>query len=183
MDDLTTLFDAARGGNSSAVGEIYARLYTDLRHIAQKRMRQLNNRAMLDTTSLVHESYIKLIKTGSLVVDNRHEFLAYASSVMRSVVVDFIRQSLSQQRGGGQLHVTLNSNVFDAVESPAEEIIRLSEFLDVLKSVDQRLVSVVEMRYFAALGNDEIAEFLGITDRTVRRDLEKARLLFADDSR
>lgn len=183
MTELSTLFDAARRGNSAAVGEIYARLYSDLRRIAHGRIRHINNRAMIDTTSLVHESYIKLIKTGSLSVESRHEFLAYASSVMRSVVVDFVRQSLSQQRGGGQVHVTLNSNVFDSVESPAEEIIRLGEFLDVLKAVDQRLVSVVEMRYFAALENEEIAESLGITDRTVRRDLEKARLLFADDSR
>jgi RNA polymerase sigma factor (TIGR02999 family) len=183
MTEMTTLFVAAKGGNTRAIGEIYARLYSDLRLIAHSRIRQLDNRAMIDTTSLVHESYIKLIKTGSLAVENRNEFLSYASSVMRSVVVDFIRQSLSQQRGGGQIHVTLNSNLFDAVESPAEEIIRLSEFLDVLKTVDQRLVSIVEMRYFAALENGEIAETLGVTDRTVRRDLEKARLLFADDSR
>ena len=183
MSELTTLFAAAKSGNAEAVGEIYAHLYSDLRRLAHGRVRNLSNRAMIDTTSLVHESYLKLIKTGGLGVENRQEFLAYASSVMRSVVVDFVRQSLSQQRGGGQVHVTLNSNVFDAAESPGEEIIRLSEFLDVLKSVDQRLVSVVEMRYFAALENDEIAESLGITDRTVRRDLEKARLLFADDSR
>jgi len=183
MSELTTLFAAAKGGDSSAVSEIYAHLYSDLRRIAHSRIRNLDNRAMIDTTSLVHDSYLKLIKTGSLSVENRREFLAYASSVMRSVVVDFVRQSLSQQRGGGEVHVTLNSNVFDAAESPADEIIRLSEFLDVLRTVDQRLVSVVEMRYFAALENDEIAASLGITDRTVRRDLEKARLLFADDSR
>jgi RNA polymerase sigma factor (TIGR02999 family) len=183
MNELTTLFAAARGGNSGAVGQIYAHLYEDLRRIAHGRLRRLNNRAMIDTTSLVHESYLKLIKAGQLAAQDRGQFLAYASSVMRSVVVDFIRQSLSQQRGGGQVHVTLNSNVFDAAESPADEILRLSEFLDVLKSVDERLVSVVEMRYFAALENDEIAESLGVTGRTIRRDLEKARLLFADDAR
>ncbi len=183
MSELTTLFNAAKGGDSSAIGQIYAHLYSDLRGMAHRRIRHLNDRALLDTTSLVHESYLKLIKTGSLSVENRHQFLAYAASVMRAVVVDFVRQSLSQQRGGGQVQVTLNSNVFNALESPAEEILRLNEFLDVLKSVDQRLVSIVEMRYFAALENSEIAESLGITDRTVRRDLEKARVLFADDSR
>ena len=142
----------------------------------------MNSNAIIDTTSLVHESYLKLIKTGSLDVDNRNQFMAYAASVMRSVVVDFVRHSLAQQRGGGQVHVTLNSNVFDTVESPADEILRLSDFLDVLKGVDPRLVTVVEMRYFAALENTEIAESLGITDRTVRRDLEKARLLFDAES-
>jgi RNA polymerase sigma factor (sigma-70 family) len=76
-----------------------------------------------------------------------------------------------------------DSNIFDSAESPTDEIIRLNEFLEVLKGVDQRLVSVVEMRYFAALDYAEIGASLGITDRTVRRDLEKARLLFADDAK
>jgi RNA polymerase sigma factor (TIGR02999 family) len=181
MSELTALFSAAKSGDPAALGEIYTHLYAELRGLAHRRVRNLNNHAMIDTTSLVHESYLKLVKTGSLNVENRNQFLAYAASVMRSVVVDFVRQSLSQQRGGANLHVTLNSNVFDSVESPADEIFRLSEFLDVLKGVDQRLVSVVEMRYFAALENEEIAESLGVTDRTVRRDLEKARLLFYDD--
>jgi RNA polymerase sigma factor (TIGR02999 family) len=182
MSELTTLFNAAKDGDATAIGEIYSHLYAELRHLAHSRIRRLNNRSMIDTTSLVHESYLKFIKTGTLNVDNRHQFLAYAASVMRSVVVDFIRQSMAQQRGGGEVHVTLNSNVFDTAESPAEEIIRLNDFLEVLKAVDPRLVSVVEMRYFAALENTEIAASLGVTDRTVRRDLEKARLLFADDS-
>lgn len=183
MSELTILFNAAKGGDAAAIGEIYSHLYSDLRSLAHSRIRHMNNRAMIDTTSLVHESYLKLLKTGSLNVENRNQFLAYAASVMRSVVVDFIRQARAQQRGGGSVHVTLNSNVFDSAESPADEIIRLNDFLDVLKEVDPRLVAVVEMRYFAALENTEIAETLGITDRTVRRDLEKARLLFADDSR
>jgi len=183
MSQLTTLFNAARDGNATAIGEIYAHLYAELRQMAHSRIRNLDNRSVLDTTSLVHESYLKLIKTGSVNVEDRNQFMAYAASVMRSVVVDFIRQAGTQQRGGGSLHVTLNSSVFDTAESPADEIIRLNDFLDVLKEVDPRLVSVVEMRYFAALETAEIAEALGITDRTVRRDLEKARLLFAHDSR
>jgi len=183
MSQLTALFSAAKDGDPMAIGEIYSHLYTDLRQLAHSRVRHLSNRSMIDTTSLVHESYLKLIKTGSLNVENRNQFMAYAASVMRSVVVDFIRQAQAQQRGGGNVHVTLNSNVFDTAESPADEIIRLNDFLEVLKEVDPRLVSIVEMRYFAALENVEIAELLGITDRTVRRDLEKARLLFVDDSR
>lgn len=182
MRELTALFNAAKSGDAEALGEIYSHLYADLRQLAHSRIRHLSNRSMIDTTSLVHESYLKLVQIGSLRFDNRHQFMAYAASVMRSVVVDFIRQARSQQRGGGSVHVTLNSNVFDSAESPADEIMRLNDFLDVLKEVDPRLVSVVEMRYFAALENAEIAQTLGITDRTVRRDLEKARLLFADSA-
>ena len=70
--------------------------------------------------------------------------------------------------------------MLDGVASPADEILRMHEFLEELAQVDARLVSVIEMRYFAALDNDQIAEVLGVTDRTVRRDLEKARLLLLD---
>jgi RNA polymerase sigma factor (TIGR02999 family) len=180
MSDLTELLGAAGAGDPKAIGRLFALLYPELRDLAHQRIRRMDNRTVLDTTSLVHESYLKLLNGGRLNVANRSHFLAYAARVMRSVVVDFVRQAQAQQRGGGQLHVTLNSNVVDSLESPADEIIHLHEFLDELKKVDERLVSVVEMRYFAALDNAEIAQCLGITDRTVRRDLEKARLLLLD---
>lgn len=181
MGELTTLLQAAGDGDPTAIGNLFSLLYPELRALAHQRIRRMDNKTVLDTTSLVHESYLKLLKGGSLSVENRAHFLAYAARVMRSVVVDFVRQERAQQRGGANMHVTLNSNVMDSVESPADEIIRLHEFLDELKSVDARLVSVVEMRYFAALENTEIAECLGVTDRTVRRDLEKARLLLIDE--
>ena len=182
LRDLTTLFKAARDGDAAAIGEIYSHLYAELRAMAHLRIKRLQDRSIIDTTSLVHESFLKLLKTGTLDVDDRNHFLAYAASVMRSVVVDFIRHNLTQQRGGGQLHVTLNSGVFNSVASPADELIRLDEFLNALKAVDQKLVNVVEMRYFGALEIPEIAESMGIAERTVRRYLDKARLLFAAES-
>jgi len=78
------------------------------------------------------------------------------------------------------VHVTSDTNLAESIESPVDEIIRVNDLLDELALVDQRLVSVVEMRYFAALDNEQIAERLGVTDRTVRRDLEKVRLLLLD---
>jgi DNA-directed RNA polymerase specialized sigma24 family protein len=78
------------------------------------------------------------------------------------------------------VHVTQDTNLAESIESPADEIIRVNELLNELAAVDERLVSVVEMRYFAALDNDQIADCLGVTDRTVRRDLEKVRLLLLD---
>ena len=177
---VTEMLAAAGQGDRVAIGKLYSILYPELRDLAHQRVRNMHNMTVLDTTSLVHESYLRLVKTGKIAVENRKHFLGYAARVMRSVVVDFVRQASAQRRGGDELHVTLNSNVVDSVESPADEIIRLHEFLNELAIVDQRLVSVVEMRYFAALENDEIAECLGVTARTVRRDLEKARLLLRD---
>ena len=178
--DVTALLAAAADGDRSALDRVYALLYPELRALAHKRARQVGPVAALDTTSLVHESYLRLAQAGKMSVENRKHFLAYAAHVMRSVVVDFVRQSRAQRRGGGQVHVTLNSNVIDAVESTDSEIERLNELLDELAQLDARLVSVVEMRYFAALDTEQIAESLGVSSRTVLRDLEKIRLLLID---
>lgn len=177
---VTGMLEAASQGDKAAIGQLYGLLYPELRNLAHQRVRNHNNLQMLDTTSLVHESYLRLVKAGRIDVENRKHFLAYAAHVMRSVVVDFVRHARTAKQGGGELHVTLNSDVLDGVASPADEILRLNEFLEELAQVDQRLVSVIEMRYFAALDNEQIAEVLGVTDRTVRRDLEKARLLLLD---
>jgi RNA polymerase sigma factor (TIGR02999 family) len=177
---VTGMLEAAGQGDKAAIGQLYGLLYPELRSLAHQRVRSHNNLQMLDTTSLVHESYLRLVKAGRINVENRKHFLAYAAHVMRSVVVDFVRHARTERQGGAELHVTLNSDVLDGVASPADEILRMHEFLEELAQVDQRLVSVIEMRYFAALDNDQIAEVLGVTDRTVRRDLEKARLLLLD---
>jgi RNA polymerase sigma factor (TIGR02999 family) len=177
---VTGMLEAANQGDKTAIGQLYGVLYPELRNLAHQRVRNHNNLQMLDTTSLVHESYLRLVKAGRINVENRKHFLAYAAHVMRSVVVDFVRHSRTEKQGGAELHVTLNSDVLDGVASPADEILRLHEFLEELAQVDARLVSVIEMRYFAALDNEQIAEVLGVTDRTVRRDLEKARLLLLD---
>jgi RNA polymerase sigma factor (TIGR02999 family) len=177
---VTGMLEAASQGDKTAIGQLYGMLYPELRNLAHQRVRNHNNLQMLDTTSLVHESYLRLVKAGRIEVENRKHFLAYAAHVMRSVVVDFVRHARTAKQGGADLHVTLNSDVIDGVASPADEILRLHEFLEELAQVDARLVSVIEMRYFAALDNEQIAEVLGVTDRTVRRDLEKARLLLLD---
>ena len=178
---ITTMLEAAGRGEQQAIGLLFTLLYPELRSLAHQRIRSLDNVQMLDTTSLVHESYLRLAKAGQINVANRGHFLAYAAHVMRSVVVDFVRHGRTERAGGAGLQVTLNSGVLGAEGSPADEILRLHDFLEELAQVDRRLVSVVEMRYFAALENEQIAEVLGVTARTVRRDLEKARLLLMED--
>jgi RNA polymerase sigma factor (TIGR02999 family) len=175
--EITEILAAASGGDREAIGRLYALLYPELRDQAHRRVRGMGGAAVLDTTALVHESYLRLMQAGKIGAEDRGHFLAYAAHVMRSVVVDYIRRANAQRRGGEQLHVTLNSNIVDSVESPADEIMRLNEFLEELATVDERLVSVVEMRYFASLDTEEIAQSLGVSSRTVTRDLEKVRLL------
>jgi RNA polymerase sigma factor (TIGR02999 family) len=106
--------------------------------------------------------------------------MAYAATTMRSIVIDFVRRRSAERRGGGVQHVTLDTRAADMLGGSDDEILAVHEALETLAEVDPRLVSVVEMRYFAGLTDIEIGAALGVTDRTVRRDWERARLLLAD---
>jgi RNA polymerase sigma factor (TIGR02999 family) len=136
---------------------------------------------MLDTTALVHESFLRFANAGSLNIGDRQHFLRYAANVMRSVIVDLVRSRSAERRGGNAQHITLNTQIGDTVPTAGEdEILRVHEALEELARYDPRMVHVVEMRYFAGMTETEIADVLGVTDRTVRRDWEKARLLLAE---
>jgi RNA polymerase sigma factor (TIGR02999 family) len=177
MAELTRLLAAAREGDQSAAGQAFGLLYDELRRLARARLRQHQTLTLLDTTSLVHESFIKLVGVQSVAVDDRNHFFAYASRVMRSVIVDFARAKLAERRGGDAERVVLDTELGDKLAAPENDVLRVHEALDVLAQADARLAQVVEMRYFGGMTEAEIAAALGVTDRTVRRDWEKARLL------
>src|SRR5262249_30820977 len=109
----------------------------------------------------------------------RSHFLGYAARVMRSVIVDFARERLSQRRGAGAMFVTVGTDIPDHDASSAEDVLRIEEALQALAQSEQRLVPVVEMKYFAGFSIEEIATTLGVAERTVRRDWDKARLLLS----
>ena len=163
--DETALLDAFFGQH-----------YEDLRQIAHGRLRRSEKITLLDTTALVHESYLRLLKAKHIELSGESQFLAFAARVMRSIIVDFVRNHRAERRGGDQARVTLSAEVAEGRAS-MDEILRVNDALDELAKVDARLVQVVEMRYFGGLEEREIAGILGLTDRTVRRDWEKARVL------
>jgi len=177
MGELTGLLQALRDGDSGAVDQVVAITYVELRALAHQRLTRASRPTVLDTTSLVHECYLRLVKLGQLNARDRPHFLAYAARVMRSIVVDLIRARLAQRRGGAGLQVTLGTDIPDAAQASAEHVLRVDEALERLAQLDERLVRVVEMRYFAGLTVEQIAESLDVSPRTVRRDWEKARLL------
>lgn len=179
MADITCLLQSAAAGNAKAMDEVVALLYDDLRRIAVSRLRQSGDITLLDTTSLVHESYLRLQRSGSVVFEDRKRFLGYAAKVMRSVVIDAVRARQADRHGGHAMHVTLNTQVGDSVAADGDEVLRVHEALEELEHVDERLAKVVEMRYFGGLSEVEIAECLGVTERTVQRDWQKARMLLA----
>jgi RNA polymerase sigma factor (TIGR02999 family) len=178
VSDITALIAGARRGESEALGQLFSELYEELRHLAHARLKHPVSHSMLDTTSLVHESYVRFLKAGRVQISDREHFLAYAARVMRSIVVDFARERFSQRRGGQEVHVALDTNMAP-VPSSDVEVIRVHEALEELAALSERLARVVEMRYFAGLNEAEIGEALGLTERTVRRDWEKARIVLA----
>lgn len=176
---LTDLIRLAREGDAAAVHRIFDVTYPDLRRLARMRLSQNGRGGYLDTTALVHESYLRFVNAGELRVNDRHHFMGYAANVMRSVIVDFARERLAERRGGGAEHVPLDTQAGKVRGAAEDEIVGVHEALEDLAKVDERMSRVVEMRYFAGMTEPEIAEALGVTDRTVRRDWEKARLLLA----
>ena len=178
MGQVTQLLSALGQGEPEALGELYALLYADLHRLAHSRVRRSGEMTLLDTTSLVHESYLRFENSGALKMGDRSQFMGYAAHVMRSVVVDLVRRRQSERRGGGAVHVEFDeTNVVAAPENRSEsDVLRVHESLGELAAIDARLVQVVEMRYFAGMTEAEIAKVLGLTVRTVARDWEKARL-------
>ena len=178
MATLTELLGSARLGDQKAAGEAFGLLYDELRRLAHARLRRHQTMTLLDTTSLVHESYLQ---AGRRAARCRSRTGTTSSptprAVMRSVIVDFARARQAERRGGEAEHVVLDTALSGQIAAPENDVLRVHEALDVLAQADPRLAQVVEMRYFGGLTEPEIAEALGLSERTVRRDWEKARLL------
>jgi RNA polymerase sigma factor (TIGR02999 family) len=174
---LTELIQRAQQGDAKAAESLFAATYGDLHRLARARLRVGRRNTLLDTSALVHESYLRFAGAGRLRLEDRVHFMRWAGRVMRSVIVDFARRRHADRRGGSAPHITLTTQIDAHASNPEQEILRVHEALDDMAALDARMAQVVEMRYFGGMTEPEIAEALGVTDRTVRRDWEKARLL------
>jgi RNA polymerase sigma factor (TIGR02999 family) len=173
--DITLWLNAARSGDKSALDRVLSTLYNELHTMARRHLGG-NQGHTLDATGLVHEAYIKLIGKGTAEFEDRAHFFAYAASAMRSVVVDYARQRLAVKRGGDLHRVTeLPDDAIGGLRLD-EDLLGLDTALNRLADVDKKLAQVVELRYFAGLSETEIAELLKRSERSVRRDWQKARL-------
>ncbi|MBK6333418.1 MAG: sigma-70 family RNA polymerase sigma factor [Thermomonas sp.] len=175
--EITVLLDAAHKGDRGAMDRVLATLYQELHSMARRQLAGQHGHT-LDATALVHEAYLKLIGRGkgAAQFDDRAHFFAYAASAMRSVVVDYARQRLAQKRGGDQHRVTDLPEDIEGGIRLDEDMLGLDTALTRLSSVDPRLTQVVELRYFAGLSELEIAALLQRSERSVRRDWQKARM-------
>jgi RNA polymerase sigma factor (TIGR02999 family) len=174
-----------RGASTQAkarhtVDAFFEQTYDQLRALASARLR--SSSAALETTALVHEAFLRLARSDRLRVQDRTHFFRYAGRVMRAVIVDTVRERFSQRRGSGAALLTLSTQTLAQSQGLGgeDEILRVHEALHSLAQQEPRLVEVVQLRYFAGMTETEIAEVLGVTDRTVRRDWEKARVLLSE---
>ncbi len=183
MTQLTELLRGMQAGDPEAHDALFTAAYTQLQRLARARLRIGGRSAVLDTTSLVHESYLRFVNAGDLHAEDRRGFFAYASRVMRSVIVNSVRERLAEKRGGDWRPLTLSTKLAAEVPDGEETVLKVHEALDDLEKAAPRLAQVAQMRYFGGYSEQEIAETLDITERTVQRDWEKAKLILAESLR
>jgi RNA polymerase sigma factor (TIGR02999 family) len=174
---LTVLLARVGAGDRGARDALFAAVYPELKQLAHARLHGGGRNTVLDTTALVHESYLRLLNTGELGFDDRRAFFGYASRVMRSVIVDSARARRAERRGGQAEKVTLDSAPADELAQHDEHVLQVHAALEQLEQADARAAQMVEMRYFGGYTDREIADTLALTERTVQRDWEKAKLL------
>jgi RNA polymerase sigma factor (TIGR02999 family) len=179
MEQLTTLLKQMQAGDAEARDALFTAAYTELRRLARSRLRRRDHNSVLDTTALVHESYLRFVRVGELRIEDRRAFFSYAAKVMRSVIVNDVCERIAQKRGGDWVPTILSTQIASNVASDEETVLQVHEALEVLERAEPRLADVAQMRYFGGYSEPEIAETLGVSLRTVQRDWEKARLILA----
>ena len=179
MGQLTELLVRVQGGDAAARDALFAAAYAELHGLAQARLRHGGRHTLLDTTGLVHESYLRFAGAGELRAEDRRAFFAYASQVMRSVILNSVRERVALKRGGDRQCSEASSPLESDLPGDEQTVLDVHEALTNLEKADPRLAQVAEMRYFGGYSEKEIADTLEITERTVQRDWEKARLILA----
>ena len=129
MGDITVLLASANRGDDVALNQLFSELYGDLRRLARARLKRHRELTLLDTTALVHESYFRFLKTGRIRIGDRPHFLAYASRVMRSIIVDFFRERSAKRRGGDDIRVPLDREIAESGPPDETEAIRVHQAL------------------------------------------------------
>lgn len=176
MGEINELLRAASAGDRSASDRLFSAMYDELRRVAHRMLLRSGGPTGLDTTVVVHEVFLKLTAANQCTPADRLAFYSYVGKVMRSVVLDTIRESRARKRGGDRVLVPLTTGLID--ETPAgPDPVDLDEALTQLGALAPDLRDLVEMRFYAGLTIPEISELTGKPVRSLERDWTKARLL------
>jgi RNA polymerase sigma factor (TIGR02999 family) len=172
--DVTQLLLAWRTGDRSAFEELIPLVYEELRRLAHRQLRGEHRNYALQTSELVHETYLRLVDSSRVQWQNRAHFLAVAAQLMRRILVDAARSRRSLKRGGEHARVPLEAELTIA-EAPSVDLVALDDALNALSVADQRRSRVVELRFFGGLSVEETAEVLDVSAETVMRDWKVAK--------
>lgn len=173
--NITQLLNDYKGGKKDALDELFPLVYGELRKLAASRMRSERGDHTLQPTALVHEAFMKLSEQSGVDWQNRSHFYGIASRLMRQILVDHARLHAATKRGSKPIHFSLD-DVQIPVEERADSILALDDVLERLEQFDEQQAKLVEMKFFGGLTNQEIAEALDISERTVGREWQAARL-------
>jgi RNA polymerase sigma factor (TIGR02999 family) len=172
--EATDLLLDSTDGDRQALDRLYPLVYDQLRRIAHRELRQAQPTNTLTTTEIVHEAYLRLVDHNRVAQGERAVFLAVAAVSMRRLVIEFARRASAEKRGGGTRPLTFDEAAI-AADEQSDMLLALDDALTRLAELNERLGRVVECRYFGGLTEQETAEALGVTARTVRRDWVKAK--------
>ncbi|MFT3744555.1 MAG: sigma-70 family RNA polymerase sigma factor [Pyrinomonadaceae bacterium] len=174
-EEITQILVEWRSGDEQAIERLFPIVYNELKRQARRYLRRERSDHTLQPTALVHEAYMRLAGTSTPPIENRVHFFGIASRIMRQILVDHARQRNAEKRGGTVQRFSLEE--LDILpEQSAGDLLALNEVLDQLEKIDERKCKVVEMRFFGGLSENEIAEVLGVSEKTVRRDWNFAKL-------
>jgi RNA polymerase sigma factor (TIGR02999 family) len=176
--EITGLLAAARQGDGSATHRLMALVYDELRAMARRQLRRRRPGQTITTTALVHETYLKLVDHDGVPWQDRSHFFSVAAVAMRHILVDSARRRVAKKRGGEDVRITLDELRLGGepdAEARAVEVLAVDRAMSSLAALNERLSQLVELRFFAGLTEEETAEVMGTSERTVRRDWRKAR--------
>jgi RNA polymerase sigma factor (TIGR02999 family) len=181
--EITKLLEAWKAGNAEAGDEVIARTYGELRRVAHAYLRRERHAHTLQTTALLHDAYMRLLRQGPGSVENREAFFRLMAAEMRRRLVDHARRRLAAKRGGGAVHEPLDTSAAAVAPAGADDIEatlgRLDRALEQLSDSFPRAAQVVQLRFLAGLTTDETAAELGLSPGTVKRDWVFARAWLA----
>ena len=174
MNELTQMLQAIRRGDGQASEELLPLVYNELRQLAMARMAQESAGQTLQATALVHEAWLRMVGTGDRTWQNRAHFFGAAAEAMRRILVENARRKYRLKRGGGQIRVDIE-DIDVAAATPDEKVLLMDEALEQLKAQDPEKARIVVLKFFGGLTNQEVAENIGVTERTVERQWAYAK--------
>lgn len=172
---ITALLTSAEQGDRAAADAVFAALYTELHRMARRELAKRGSHVTLGATTLLHDAYLNMAGREGASFPDRNRFMGYASRVMRGIIIDYVRSRQAQKRGGQYDMTAIRTDVADAIPD-AMNLEHLSDALDELANVEPRLARIVDLKFFCGFSFGEIAAMLAVSERTVQRDWEKARI-------